>query len=112
MLATPAGAAQRVRIVRASYAGLMQGPDGDVRGEYDEDDHDDDTEPYWFPGQHLPEDARRMGLSQHVPEGALIDFAGSLNGAKTWHRVAAWLLLAVFGLPVFFTILRIWHAFA
>ena len=111
MLPTLAGPAQHVLRLPASYAGLMQGPDGDVRGEYDEDDHDDDTEPYWFPGQHLPEHARQLGLSQHVPEGALLDFAGSLNGAKTWHRVAAWLLLAVFGLPVFFTILRIWHAF-
>ena len=28
----------------------------------DPDDHDDDTPPYWFPGQHLPGDARRIGL--------------------------------------------------
>ncbi len=90
----------------------MHGHDGDVREGYDEydDDHDDDTEPTWFPGQHLPEHARQQGLTHHVPEGALLEFAGSLNGAKTIHRVMAWMLLVVFGLPVVFTIMRIWSA--
>lgn len=90
----------------------MTGPD-EATHEWpddDPDDHDDDTEPFWFPGQHLPEHARRMGLTQHVGEGALLDFAGSLDGAKTVHRVTAWLLLVVFGLPVVFTLLRTWDA--
>ena len=86
----------------------MQGDDSDVREGYD--DHDDDTEPFWFPGQHLPEQARQLGLTHHVPEGALLEFAGSLNGAKLIHRVMAWMLLLVFGLPVFFTVMRIWYA--
>ena len=47
-----------------------------------------------------------MGLTHHVPDGALLDFAGSLDGAKTRHRIAAWLLLVVFGLPVLFAVLR------
>ena len=76
----------------------------------DPDDHDDDTEPSWFPGQHLPEHARAMGLSHQVPEGALLDFAGNLDGAKLYHRVTAWMLLVVFGLPVVFTVMRIWYA--
>ena len=51
-----------------------------------------------------------LGLSHHVPEGALLDFAGSLDRAKPLHRFAAWLLLVVFGLPVLFTVMRIWYA--
>ena len=90
----------------------MPGPEIDAR-EWDDEDpdlHDDDTEPSWFPGQHLPEHARAMGLGHHVPEGALLDFAGSLNGAKPLHRITAWLLLVMFGMPVVFTVMRIWNA--
>ncbi len=80
-------------------------------GDWDDTPHDDAADeladPSWFPGQHLPADARRMGLTHHVPDGALLDFAGSLDGAKTWHRVAAWGLLVVFGLPVVFALLRV-----
>jgi hypothetical protein len=76
--------------------------------EYDEDfAGDDDTPPYWFAGQHLPQDASRLGLSHHVPDGALLDFAGSLDSTKLGHRVTAWALLVVFGLPVLFYVLRL-----
>ena len=76
--------------------------------EYDEDfAGDDDTPPYWFAGQHLPQDASRLGLSHHVPDGALLDFAGSLDSTKLRHRVTAWALLVVFGLPVLFYVLRL-----
>ena len=86
---------------------------------YDEG-HDDpdsaiDSEPApppWFPGGHLPEDARRMGLTHHVGEGALLDFAGKLDGAKPLHRITAWALLVVFGLPVVFALLRLLEAMA
>lgn len=90
----------------------MPGPDPDAREWYaeDPDDHDDDSEAAWFPGQHLPGHAKAMGLSHHVPEGALLDFAGSLDGAKALHRFTAWMLLVVFGLPVVFTVMRIWDA--
>ncbi|MCW2844618.1 MAG: hypothetical protein JWN22_2534 [Nocardioides sp.] len=77
-------------------------------GAYDElDDHDDDTPPYWDGGRAMPEDARRMGLTHHVPDGALLDFAGRLDSTKTLHRVTAWVMLVVFGLPVFFYVLRL-----
>ncbi len=68
--------------------------------------------PSWFPGGHLPPDARRMGLSHHVPEGALLDFAGKLDATKPWHRISAWALLVVFGLPVVFAVLRLFDAMA
>jgi hypothetical protein len=46
----------------------------DVReDEYDEDyGPDDDSPPYWFPGNRMPADAQRMGLTHHVPDGALL----------------------------------------
>ncbi|MCW2796287.1 hypothetical protein [Nocardioides sp.] len=71
------------------------------------DDHDDDTPPYWNAGQHLPQDARTMGLTAHVPDGALLDFAGALDATKLKHRVTAWVMLAVFGMPVLFYVLRL-----
>lgn len=80
--------------------------------EFDEDHApDDDTPPVWFPGGHLPPDAQKMGLTHHVPDGALLDFAGNLDGAKPLHRITAWVLLVVFGLPVVFAIMRVWYAF-
>ena len=51
-----------------------------------------------------------MGLSHHVPEGALLDFAGKLDATKPWHRISAWALLVVFGLPVVFAVLRLLDA--
>lgn len=72
------------------------------------DDPDPDpAPPPWFPGGHLPEDARRVGLTHHVGEGALLDFAGKLDGAKPLHRFTAWALLVVFGLPVAFAVMRL-----
>jgi hypothetical protein len=74
-------------------------------GEYD--DENPDLEPAWFPGGDLPHDARRMGLTHHVPEGALLDFAGKLDSSRPLHRVTAWFLLLVFGLPVVFYVMRL-----
>lgn len=89
-----------------AYGGRMR------RDEFDEDfAHDDDSAPVWFPGGHLPDDARRIGLTHHVGEGALLDFAGKLDGTKTLHRVTAWVLLVVFGLPVVFALMRVWYVF-
>ena len=74
------------------------------------DDADDDTPPYWEAGQHLPADARAMGLTHHVPDGALLDFAGSLDSAKPLHRATAWVMLVVFGLPVVLYAVRLLEA--
>lgn len=81
----------------------------DVEPAWDDEDHDpeDDSPPIWFPGQHLPEDARRMGLNHTVPDGALLDFAGRLDSAKPLHRLTAWVMLVVFAMPVVFYVLRL-----
>ena len=93
---------------------------GHGEGGHDDDPYaedpglDDDPEhpapPYWFAGQHLPPDARRMGLTHHVPDGAILDFAGRLDSAKLGHRVTAWALLVLFGLPVLLSVLRTLYA--
>ena len=85
-----------------------------AEGEIDEvwdDDPDDDAPPYWFLGQHLPPDARAMGLTHQVPEGAILDFAGRLDSTKPVHRITAWVLLLVFAMPVLLSVLRIFAAF-
>lgn len=73
----------------------------------DEPEMPEDAPPYWFPGQHLPEYARTMGLTHHVPEGAILDFAGRLDATKPGHKVAAWCLLVLFGTPVVLAVLRL-----
>lgn len=93
--------------VRGAYRVRMTYQD-----EYDEErvEPAPDAEPSWFPGNHLPEDARKLGLTHHVPDGALLEFAGALDGAKPYHRITAWVLLVVFGLPVLFALMRLLQA--
>lgn len=52
----------------------------------------------------IPADAREMGLDRNVPEGAWLAFAGSLSPARPSHRLVAWLLLAVFVMPLLLTL--------
>jgi hypothetical protein len=82
---------------------------GEVReDEFDEDyGYDDEAPPYWFPDYRMPADAQRMGLTHHVPDGALLAFAGKLDSRRLKHRITAWVMLVVFSLPVFFYILRL-----
>jgi len=61
----------------------------------------------WAPAEHLPADARRMGLNRLVPDGALLELAGSLDGSKRSHRVVAWVLLVVMVAPVLLTVANI-----
>ena len=96
-------AAQRV----AAY-GCRMPAEGELEDVWDDEpDPPEDAPPSWFPGQHLPEYAGRMGLTHHVPEGALLDFAGRLDSTKPWHRIAAWVMLVIFGLPVVLAVMRL-----
>jgi hypothetical protein len=87
----------------------MAAPGDHVEPAWDDEDlgPDDDTPPSWFAGQHLPEDARRMGLNHTVPDGALLDFAGRLDSTKPLHRATAWVMLVVFAMPAVFYVLRL-----
>ncbi|WP_205470882.1 hypothetical protein [Nocardioides sp. SYSU D00038] len=84
----------------------MTGPDEHDERE-DDDLRPDAAPPPWFPGGHLPPDARRMGLTHHVPDGALLDFAGKLDSSKPLHRATAWVMLGVFAFPVVMYVLRL-----
>ncbi|GAA1511396.1 hypothetical protein [Nocardioides humi] len=66
----------------------------------------DDPEP-WAPAENLPSDARRMGLSRSVPDGALLELAGSLDSTKRSHRLIAWILLVVMVVPVLLTVVSL-----
>lgn len=91
----------------------MAGGEHDLR-EWDDEDpdaHDDDSAPYWFPGETVPQHARAMGLTHHTVEGALLDFGGRLDPAKRVHYWTAWALLVVFGLPVVFAVMRLAYLF-
>lgn len=61
---------------------------------------DEDDLIAWLPPDCRPEDARRMGLTRAVPDGALLDFAGALDPSKPKHRITAWVMLGVFCFPV------------
>jgi hypothetical protein len=79
--------------------------------EFDEDyAPDDDAPPYWYPGQRMPDEARRIGLTHQVPDGALLDFAGRLDSTRPFHRAVAWVMLFVFGLPVLLYVVRLVEA--
>lgn len=80
------------------------GPDEDGPGE------ERPREPYWAAGHHLPPDALRMGLTHQVPDGALLDFAGRLDATKLQHRITAWVMLVVFGMPVLIYLARVVQA--
>jgi hypothetical protein len=100
-------AAQRV----AAYRCAMPA-EGELEDLWDDPDPDAPVAPpYWFAGQHLPPEARAMGLTHQVPEGAILDFAGRLDSRKPAHRITAWVLLVVFGLPVVLSVLRVLYAF-
>lgn len=53
----------------------------------------------------MPHDAQRMGIDRWSDEAGLIAVAASLNPAKPWHRVAAWVMLLAITLPL---VLNLW----
>ena len=55
----------------------------------------------------MPFDAQRMGLTHHVPDGAILDFAGKLDSSRRKHRIVAWVMLVVFCFPAVFYIFRL-----
>lgn len=69
---------------------------------------EDEDEPVILPAVNgIPPEARRIGLSRHTEEGALLEFAGSLSATKPSHRMMAWLMLLVFTAPAVFLIVAV-----
>ena len=54
-----------------------------------------------------PEEARKMGLSRHTEEGAVLYFASSLSRDKPRHRMIAWILLITFAAPAVYMLLLV-----
>lgn len=71
------------------------------------DPRDDELRASLAHDQHIPSDARRMGLSSSVPDGALLELAGALDSTKRSHRAVAWVLLVAFVLPVLLTLITV-----
>jgi len=59
--------------------------------------HADGPRP-WQPPR-LPFEDQQLGLTRHTEEGALLEFAASLDSSKRSHVVIAWVLLVAFALP-------------
>ena len=51
----------------------------------------------FLPASPFPHDARRMGIDRWSDDAAMIAVAASLDPAKRWHRVLAWVLLVAIG---------------
>ncbi|MDX6261164.1 MAG: hypothetical protein QOH84_2852 [Kribbellaceae bacterium] len=51
-----------------------------------------------------PEDAKRIGLSRHTEEGAVVHFVANLDRAKPGHKMMAWILLVTFATPALYTL--------
>jgi hypothetical protein len=52
----------------------------------------------WQPPR-LPFEEQQLGLTRHTEEGALLEFAASLDSRKRSHLVIAWVLLVAFAMP-------------
>jgi hypothetical protein len=61
----------------------------------------------WHQRPRMPEEHRRMGLDPRTEEGALVEFASSLDAARPAHRVVAWVLLVSFAVPAVLILLRL-----
>lgn len=68
---------------------------------------DDDDVPALPAHRGIPAEARRIGLSRHTEEGALIEFASSLDGSKPAHLLAAWLMLLAVVAPAVLALLAV-----
>ncbi len=53
----------------------------------------------WHARLRMPDEHRRLGLDARTEEGALVEFASSLDARRPMHRMVAWVLLAAFAVP-------------
>ena len=67
-----------------------------------------EQEPVWTPPR-LREDDERMGLTRNTVEGAWLEFAGNLDPRRPLHVAVAWVTLAIFVLPVLFTVANVFR---
>lgn len=61
----------------------------------------------WHQRSRMSGEHRRMGLDARTEEGALVEFASSLDATRPAHRVVAWVLLVAFAVPAASMLLRL-----
>jgi len=66
---------------------------------------DEPTPEHLYFSRHLPLDAELMGLDRNTEEGAMIAMAGSLQPARPFHRLIAWVVVLALTLPLLLTLL-------
>jgi hypothetical protein len=54
----------------------------------------------------MPADQARLGLDRNTVEGAWVEFASALDRRKPTHRVVAWVLLVLIGLPLLLALVQ------
>lgn len=70
--------------------------------------HSETLEPHlWHTRLRMPDDQRSMGLDARTEEGALVEFASSLDASCPAHRMVAWVLLLAFGIPAMMSLLHL-----
>lgn len=70
--------------------------------------HSEPLDPHlWHQRVRMPVEHRRMGFDARTEEGALLEFAASLDATRPVHRVVAWVLLVSFAVPAVLLALRL-----
>ncbi len=81
----------------------MSDPGGPERGPWGgqgDPGHSESLDPHlWHTRLRMSDEHRRMGLDARTEEGALVEFASSLDARRPGHRLVAWVLIAVFAVP-------------
>lgn len=81
---------------------------GESWGEQGDPGHSEPLEPHlWHTRLRMPDEHRRIGLDARTEEGALVEFASSLDARRPVHRAVAWVLLAVFAVPALASLARL-----
>ena len=58
----------------------------------------------FLPPNPFPVDAQRMGIDRWSDNAGMIAVAASLDPAKRWHKLIAWLMLACVTVPLMFNV--------
>ncbi len=78
------------------------GPRGDWQGDGDPDGVELIAPEDFLPRHPFPVDAQRMGIDRWSDNAGLIAVAASLDPAKRWHRMVAWVMLVAVCVPLAF----------
>lgn len=87
-----------------------EGPDGHDRagGPGGDPGHSEPLDPHlWHQRLRLTPEQQRMGFDSRTEEGALLEFASSLDATRPVHRAVAWVLLVSFAVPAVLLALRL-----